>query len=966
MSNKRKLLIAMIAGPICLSLLFIGVMASLFDLDTITSKPKAFITTHFPSMYNDAKKLALVAGSENVEAGKELGVPQIGLKLSRKDQAHFSDLYKKFNNDDYGVEFYARNNKWRKAKLAFEGDEYSIRIKAHGKNPSGHQEGEFISFSVKLEAGKIIMGANRFSLIVRSRIYTNRLLILKLAEYLGLHYLPDDIVTVKINSHTEKYFFFEKKFDNKFMEASGNSSLKRFEFSETDFESGDKSLVRATDSGPYSEEQLKRYLTSSLLEEGLPRTSFDPIISRYTNLDKAIATRSLNVKEFFDPNYIAKYDALSTVMGFVGHSYMRSNFFVYYNLANGLYYPSITRDSIPSRLVLNSSEPLEKRLMSWKASGSDPIYTFPLKAALLKDDEHRQLKYRKIVEMISQYTEIKAQQNALRTKMQAVHSYGWASPFLEKVEQFSPDLLFKNLKTLERYLSQARPVIQVTGTNNNLKVVVQPNSVSALNFSKFTISNLEEGIDQKQQINVTIKVVKNDKIYQLPGTFGQSKIVNNNSLDLSYLVNRLNMFTGVDAQTEFVNHKYVINFRVNGVDFSKISQDDLIIQIYNQTNREKLAASDIEIEVLQDEQPGKQKDMRLNPDELVSPFSKLQTQFPDINMSLETEKRLVIRPGQYKLTKDFIVPRGLKLVIEAGTVLRLGKKVALMVRDGLDVRGTDKRPVVITAIDPQKPYGTVGVLGKKGTTSNINYLHQSYGSERWVEGVFFSGGLSIHYNDFITLKNSTIKSNKADDGVNFKYSSNVIIDNTRFQDNEADQIDLDYTHTYILNSRFVNTKEGDNNGDGLDISGSKAIVTGSSFTGFNDKGISVGENSQLLILDSKIDENIIGIAVKDKSDIYLVGVNFNLNKNDIAAYMKKAIFGGGNVFLQNNINVNKAKKVILDKNSLIYQFRPPKFLEGQLPKEILSRISNIFENFELVEKQQIKLIPNYVYEASGE
>ena len=164
----------------------------------------------------------------------------------------------------------------------------------------------------------------------------------------------------------------------------------------------------------------------------------------------------------------------------------------------------------------------------------------------------------------------------------------------------------------------------------------------------------------------------------------------------------------------------------------------------------------------------------------------------------------------------------------------------------------------------------------------------------------------------------------------------------------------------------MNTKEGDNNGDGLDISGSKAIVTGSSFTGFNDKGISVGENSQLLILDSKIDENIIGIAVKDKSDIYLVGVNFNLNKNDIAAYMKKAIFGGGNDFLQNNINVNKAKKVILDKNSLIYQFRPPKFLEGQLPKEILSRISNIFENFELVEKQQIKLIPNYVYEASGE
>jgi len=966
MSNKSKFLVALIVVPVCVLLFVVCLLAFIFDLQTITAKPQAFITTHFPSMYDDAKKIALAAGSENIKAGKDLGVPLIGLKLSRKDQAHFSDLYKKFNDGDYGVLYYAQNNKWRKAKLVFEGNEYRIRIKAHGKNPSGHQDNEFISFAVKMEPGKLIMGANRFSLIVRSRIYTNRLLILKLAEYLGLHHLLDDIVRVKINGHAGKYFFFEKKFDNKFMEASGNSSLKRFEFSETIFESGDKSLVRATDNSPYSEEKLKEYLTASLLEEGLPRNSFDPIISRYTALDKAIATRSLDVKEFFDPDYIAKYDALSTVMGFVGHSYMRSNFFVFYNLANGLYYPSVTRDSIPSSLVLSSREPLEKRLTVWKASGSDSTYKFPLKAALLNNDEHRQLKYRKIAEMISQYPEIKGQQDFLRNKMQSLYSYGWALPFLRKVEQFSPDLLLRNLNTLEKYLSQAKPVIEVIGSSSNLKVIVQPNSVSALKFSKFVISNLQEELDVEQPINMDIKIAKNEEISQVSQTFDQPKIVNDHSLDLSHLVSHLNMFTGVDAQTEFVNQKYVINLQMNGVDFSKISKDNLIIQVYNKIIGEKLPASDIAIKVLHDVQPAKQKDVRLALGELASPFNRLQTQFPDINMSLGNEKLLVIRPGQYELTKDFIVPRDLKLVIEAGTVLRLGRKVALIGKNGLEVRGTDKRPVVITAIDPQKPYGTVGILGKKGTTSNINYLHQSHGSERWVDGVFFSGGLSIHYNDAITLKNSTIKFNKADDGINFKYSPMVIIDNTKFQDNEADQIDLDYTRAYILNSQFMNTKKGDNNGDGLDISGSKAVVTTSSFNGFTDKGISVGENSQLLMLDSKIEENIIGVAVKDKSEIYLVDVNFNLNKNDIAAYMKKAIFGGGTAYLQNDINRNKKLKVLLDGNSLIYQFRSLKTLVGQSPEETLSRISNIFENLGLVEKQQIELKPNYVYEASGE
>ena len=74
-------------------------------------------------------------------------------------------------------------------------------------------------------------------------------------------------------------------------------------------------------------------------------------------------------------------------MGFVGHSWMKSNFFVYHNQANGLFYPSVTRDSVPSRLVFND-EPLEKQIISsrYSSDGVEYGYTFPLAAALSRND----------------------------------------------------------------------------------------------------------------------------------------------------------------------------------------------------------------------------------------------------------------------------------------------------------------------------------------------------------------------------------------------------------------------------------------------------------------------------------------------------------------------------------------------------------------------------------------------------
>ena len=123
---------------------------------------------------------------------------------------------------------------------------------------------------------------------------------------------------------------------------------------------------------------------------------------------------------------------------------------------------------MPSRLVFND-EPLEKQIISsrYSSDGVEYGYTFPLAAALSKNDQHRQLKYQKISNLISEFEEISYQQAVLRNKMQKVHSHGWAEPILQRIDQFSTNLLTQNLNTLEKYLSQSEPIVQYSGEKEN-------------------------------------------------------------------------------------------------------------------------------------------------------------------------------------------------------------------------------------------------------------------------------------------------------------------------------------------------------------------------------------------------------------------------------------------------------------------------------------------------------------------
>ena len=192
-------------------------------------------------------------------------------------------------------------------------------------------------------------------------------------------------------------------------------------------------------------------------------------------------------------------------------------------------------------------------------------------------------------------------------------------------------------------------------------------------------------------------------------------------------------------------------------------------------------------------------------------------------------------------------------------------------------------------------FASFGVVGNGQSEVFINNLILSGGSETWHNGIYFSGALSIHNHAKVNILNSYIKNNKADDGINVKFVKELQIKDTKFENNFADHIDLDYCIGDITNSLFQNTTdfECDTNGDGIDISGSNILIQSSVITGLKDKGISIGEDSRALIQKNNIFNNKHAVAIKDNSVASLRGNTFRDNLLDVLMFQKKSIFGGG-------------------------------------------------------------------------
>jgi hypothetical protein len=927
----------------------------------------------FPDIRTNIRDTFLDMGLHNI--AERTGSPLLEIELSRNDIAHFSHLYDQYNLDNDEGEQYMKNNRWRKAKFKFEGNKYKVKIKSQGRLPTSHQIGRYISLAVKLPKGVLIKGANKFSLIIRPRIPLFIVKKLFFARKLGIITQEQEFIRVKINNWPERIYYFEYHLDNNFMESTGRSSLWRLQHpnptgshgksltyvSPDDYEEKFTLETKNLKDQQVSKAELILRLTDALIRRGVKKESHGPIIERYLTFHEAILNKDSNkLLQLFDQNYITNYAAARLIISLGGHGYLAQNFFNFYNQANGLFYPGITRDDWGYNLLsLAPNQSIERQL-----------FQVPFLALLSKNDSFRQKKYQIIMQIRDKYSlSIEPGLKKIDDVASRHLNFGLFDARARKLvhslkvgrhgSQFDT-YMTDNLDTLTAYLTRVNPHITIWEDANVLTMKIEPHSMSAIGFDHLELDGLKLKEGEIGSAKVSLTRIRGSHITTKFLAAKRFQVSKGGAIDLTGLVKEFEFFDGLDLNSNIVETRYVVKIKFLGIDIGALTKEELNFSMQNRIVGEVISHSSITIEQGEgNAYPDISSSIKVEHESLEesSQFEVMQARFPNIKMSRNRQNELIIHPGVYKITEDLIIPKDLKVVIEAGTTLLVGEGIAILGYQGVDIKGTANAPVIIKALDPSRPYGSFGFLGNEKTRNRIDYLHQSGGSDRWIRGIFFSGGFSVHYSEEVLLRNSKIKDNRSDDGLNFKYVKHVLIEDSIFQDNFADQIDLDFSNAHVINSQLLNTKKADLNGDGIDVSGSSVLISNSKIKGFNDKGISIGERSKVIIHGSKVQSNNIGVAVKDISHAYFVNTDFDSNFKDIAVYRKKRIFGGGFAYIDALVSNAKKIKYEVDSQSKLF------ILNNQLSKKMQGlnllevSLDSIFQKFAEIKNYPVGIQP---------
>ncbi len=227
------------------------------------------------------------------------------------------------------------------------------------------------------------------------------------------------------------------------------------------------------------------------------------------------------------------------------------------------------------------------------------------------------------------------------------------------------------------------------------------------------------------------------------------------------------------------------------------------------------------------------------------------------------------------------------LEIAAGTRVRLGPGASLIARGRVTIRGSASHPVLIERHEPDQPWGTFAFIGPGTDGSSLAHCLIRGGSGLVSPFTLFSGMVSVRNASRVRFQHCQIEDNAGfDDLFHAVYSSLDIVDCV-FRRAFRDGVDLDICRATMLRTTIEQTGN-----DALDLMTSEAVVSQCRFRRAGDKGISAGEACKVVVLDSRLDDNVTGIQAKDGSQALLYNVTLAGNGVHLSAYHKNRSYPG--------------------------------------------------------------------------
>ena len=283
-------------------------------------------------------------------------------------------------------------------------------------------------------------------------------------------------------------------------------------------------------------------------------------------------------------------------------------------------------------------------------------------------------------------------------------------------------------------------------------------------------------------------------------------------------------------------------------------------------------------------------------------FSKNILDFSSIN-ELKFENGIYILSEDIDLKHNYFFPKNKKLIIKEGVNVIFSEDVILSSEGSILFNGTKEKPIRVYSDNAQ---GSIILQNNIYKFNNIEFNNLSYPKD--MNKILY-GGVNI-INSKVYISNTLIKNSNSEDAINI-ISSESLIDNLSLDNIKADAIDIDFGKIKFNKIECQNISN-----DCLDVSG--ANVKGNFLKSSNvlDKGISFGEKSIGSIEETYIDNNKLGIAVKDGSELILKKNSLTNNEIDIAVFNKKKEYEGA------TLNIISAKdhqnlRILLGKKNQI-------------------------------------------------
>ena len=309
---------------------------------------------------------------------------------------------------------------------------------------------------------------------------------------------------------------------------------------------------------------------------------------------------------------------------------------------------------------------------------------------------------------------------------------------------------------------------------------------------------------------------------------------------------------------------------------------------------------------------------------------------PDINLSIETsqetnisefesqilvdedKKKITLKNNFLKIDKNLILPKEYTFEVNSGSNIVLEKNANLIIESNF-ISNNDESFEKINFV----ANGNNCILFYKNNLIDIHNIEFKNFSSCETNGLFLTSGINF-YETNINMKNIFASDNKSGDDLINIIKSKFKISRLNLKNSLYDGLDIDYSDGVISEMRCIDCGL-ESGGDGLDLSHTNLFIEDLFISGSKDKGLSIGENSNVNIKNLVVIDSKICIASKDGSISRILNVNLSGCDIGVAAYNKKSYYDYSKIEIMNpnftknlkNYSRDGKNKIILNGHEII-------------------------------------------------